>query len=123
MDLKSLRADEASTRWLETEAQVTGCRYEFARLNTLTFGIPPNNKRFLISFSYYAHARNYNDEFASPVPLDRGQRFTVCYNPLSPAENNKSASSPAQRSPLLALGILGSVVLALMYLAMIYGCS
>jgi hypothetical protein len=109
--------------WLETQARVTGCRYEFARLNTLTFGIPPRNNRFLISFSYYAHAKSYNDEFSSPVAMDTGQAFTVCYNPRHPAENSKSTTSPGQRSPLLALGIIGSVVLSLMYLGMIYGCG
>ncbi len=110
-------------RWLETQAEVTGCRYEFARLNTLTFGIPPRNNRFLISFSYYAHAKSYHDEFASPVALDKGEKFTVCYNPRQPAENSRSAANPTQRSPLLALGIIGSVVFSLLYLGIIYGCS
>jgi TctA family transporter len=123
--LSSKTSPSAGTtpRWLETEARVTACRYEFARMNTLTFGIPPENNRFLISFSYYAHARSYSDEFASPVALGNGATFNVRYNPLHPEENTKSASASARRSPLFALGVAGSGVLSLMYLSLVYGCN
>jgi hypothetical protein len=112
-----------SPRWLETEASVTGCRYEFARMNTLTFGIPPSNNRFLISFSYHAHAKCFIDEFTSPVALGQGETFSVRYNPLHPQENTKSTSSPARRSPLFALGVAGSIVLSMLYFVLVYGCN
>jgi hypothetical protein len=110
----------ATPRWLEAEATVSACRYEFARMNTLTFGIPPSNNRFLISFSYCTHTRAFSDEFTSPVALGQGETFNVRYNPLHPEQNTKSASACSRRSPLFAVGVAASVVLSLMYLALIY---
>jgi len=110
-------------RWMETEATVTGCRYEFARMNTLTFGIAANNNQFLVAFNYYAHGKSYNDEFASRAAMDKGETFRLFYNPMEPRENSTSAGASSRRSPLFALGVAGSVVLTLLYLGMIYGCS
>ena len=51
-----------SVPWLETQAEVTACRYEFARMNTLSLGIATSRNQFIISFSYYAHAKTFCDE-------------------------------------------------------------
>jgi hypothetical protein len=76
--------------WLETEATVTGCHYEFARMNTLTLGVAVDANPFLIAFSYYAHGRTYEDEFTSPVAIEQGRKFVVRYNPLAPQQNSKA---------------------------------
>jgi hypothetical protein len=109
--------------WLETQANVIACNYHFARMNTLTLGIPRDRNHFLITFTYYAHGKTYTDQFTSPSYLEQGATFPLSYNPLSPQQNTKSASSPATRAPLFAIAIAGSIVLSLLYLAFLRGCS
>ena len=114
--------DSASVPWLETEAEVTACRYEFARMNTLSLGIATRPNQFIVSFSYYAHAQTLCDEFASPVAMGKGETFPVFYNPLNPQQNSRSETPPGSRAPLFAFGVAGSVVISLLYLAMMGGC-
>lgn len=117
-----------SPPWLETQAEVTACRYEFARMNTLTLGVAPDSNRFSIAFTYYAHAKTFSGEFTSPVAMEPGKTFPIFYNPLNPQENRQSESGAAGSgltgtNPLVAIGIAGSVVISLLYLAMMYGCN
>jgi hypothetical protein len=115
---------EPSPPWLETQASVTACKYLFSRMNTLSLGVPADRNQFLISFTYYAHAKSYSGQFTSPTYLEQDARFPISYNPLNPQENSKSAaSSPAGRIPLFAVGIAGSVILSLLYLAFLRGCN
>ena len=113
---------DASVPWLETQAEVTACRYEFARMKTLSLGITTSPNHFIVSFSYYAHAKTFCDKFTSPVAMEKGETFPVFYNPLNPQQNNPSEHPPASRMPLFAVGIAGSIVISLLYLAMMIGC-
>jgi hypothetical protein len=113
---------DASVPWLETQAEVTACHYEFARMNNLSLGIATRANQFTISFSYYAHAKTFCDEFTSPLAMGKGETFTVLYNPLNPQQNSRSEQAPTNRVPLLAFGIAGSLVISLLYLAMMSGC-
>ncbi|MGB6132907.1 MAG: hypothetical protein WBD32_00190 [Acidobacteriaceae bacterium] len=128
MAAKTAELTDSTVPWLETQAEVTSCRYQFARLNTLTLGIATNSNRFLIAFTYYAHARTFSSEFISPVAMEQGKGFPVFYNPLNPQENRQSESESAGSgltggTPLFALGIAASLVISLLYLAMIHGCN
>jgi len=121
------RFDSAVT-WLATQAEVTDCHYEFARMNTLTLGIAPDSYRFLISFTYYAHAKTFSGKFTSPVAMPTGGTFPVSYNPLKPQEYRRTESGAAgsgltDRSPLFAISIAGSVVISLLYLTMMQSCN
>ena len=113
-----------SPPWVETEATVTSCRFQFARLNTLTLGVRTGEK-FRISFDYYAHGRLYSDEFQSPMAIPQNDRIRLTYNPLQPQQNSRSSTSNsvAGRSPLIAIGIAGSILLSLAWLAILRGCS
>jgi hypothetical protein len=114
---------DSSVPWLETQAEVTACRYEFARMNTFSLGIVTSPNRFMVSFSYYAHAKTFCDQFTSPVAMGNGETFPVFYNPLNPQQNSRSESAPTSRVPLFAYGVAGSIVISLLYLAMIGGCQ
>jgi len=109
--------------WLETQASVTGCTYQFARMNTLTLGIATDNNQFLITFTYRAHGQTYTDRFTSPTYLEQGATFPVSYNPLDPQQNTKSASASASNPPLFALGVAGSIILSVVWLAWMRGCN
>jgi hypothetical protein len=113
----------AAPPWLETEAKVTTCKYQPSRMNTLTLGIPTDRNHFLITFTYYAHGKTYTDEFTSPTYLEQGATFPIAYNPLAPQQNSRSASSPTTSTPLFAIGIAGSVILSLLWLAIMHGCN
>jgi hypothetical protein len=113
----------AQPMWLETQANVTACKYQFAGRNALILGIPANSSHFLITYTYRAHGKTFNDQFSSPTYLEQGSTFPVSYNPLSPQQNSKSRSSPAANSPLFAIALAGSVFLSVLYFASMRGCN
>jgi hypothetical protein len=125
---KIQEAFDSPVPWLETQAEVTACHYKFSRMNSLTLGIAPDCNRFSVSFTYYAHAKTFSGEFTSPVAMEQGKTFPVFYNPLKPEEYGRSESGATAsgingKSPLFAIGIAGSVVISLLYVAMMQGCN
>jgi hypothetical protein len=119
----TLAPDAPEGEWIATEATVTSCRFQFARMSTFTLGIQTDEK-FRIWFDYYAHGRLYSDEFQSAVAIAQNEHIPITYNPLRPEQNSRTSgprSSPA-RSPLIAIGILGSIVLTLVWLTAMRSC-
>lgn len=113
------------TGWLETSATITTCRFQFARLNTLTLGIP-TTRRFRLTFDYYAHGRRYSGEFQSDVAMPQDEQLPVRYNPFHPEQNSLAGDTGAgssARGSLFIFGVAGSVVLSLLWLAFLRGCS
>jgi len=83
-----------------------------------------SGEKYRIAFDYVAHGQTYSDEFQSAVAIPQDEQFSVRYNPLAPQQNDRSASGvSAGRAPLLALGVAGSVVLSLLWLVVLRGCS
>ena len=116
----------AAEPWIATEATVTTCRFQFAGLSNLAFGFSTQQK-FRITFDYYAHGRLYSGEFQSPVAIPQNERIPITYNPLNPQENSRDTSPSAAalspgKPPLLAVGIVGSIILSLVWLAILRGC-
>ena len=109
--------------WLETQATVIACRYQFARLHTLTLGIPTDDGSFLIAFNYSVHGKTYTDEFTSPTYLEQGSTFPISCNPLAPRQNTRSTSHSSTRAPLFATAVAGSILLSVLYLAFLHGCN
>ena len=120
----SSAAPQGEAPWIATEATVTSCRFQFARMNTFTLGIQTGEK-FLIAFDYYAHGRLYSDEFQSPVAVPQNERISIAYNPLRPEQNSQTSGPNLSRSrnPLLAFGVIGSVVLSLLWLIVVRSCN
>ena len=111
--------------WITTEATVTTCVYQTDALRSMAFGFSTRNK-FRITFDYYAHGRLYSGTLDSPTAVPQNDRIPLAYNPLAPAENTyaqESASSGPTRSPLIAFGIAGSVILSLAWLLILRGCN
>jgi len=113
--------------WITTDATVTSCRFQFARMNTWTLGIQTEEK-FRITFDYYAHGKLYSDEFQSSVAIPQNTSVPIRYNPLAPEQNDRT-SGPNRRSDnanprraQLIVGVAGSVVLSLLWLALLRGC-
>jgi hypothetical protein len=120
---KIYRHLDRSPAWMETQAQVTACHYEFARLNVLTLGYASDTKHFSIYFTYYAHGKTFGSELNSSVAMEKGQKFSIFYNPLNPQQNSVSNSGSCSGWQISALGIAGSIVISLIYLSMMQGCN
>ena len=110
--------------WIETTATITTCRYQFARLNTLTLGVP-TTRRFRLTFDYYAHGQVHSGEFQANHAIPQNSQLPVSYNPLDPTQNSLTAGpdSSGATPSLFLFGIAGSVVLSLLWLALLRGCS
>jgi hypothetical protein len=115
---------EPSAPWIATEATITACAYQSRGLSTLAFGFQ-TDKRFRIAFDYYAHGRPYSGEFQSPTAIPQNARIPISYNPLHPEQNSRTSGSNANpnRSPILVIGITGSIVLSLLWLTLMRGCA
>ena len=111
--------------WIATEATVTTCRYQSPGLSTLAFGFQTGEK-FRIAFDYYAHGRLYSDEFQSPIAIPQNEHIPITYNPLYPEQNSRGRGSgtalKTTHPPILIIGILGSIVLSLLWLAVLRSC-
>jgi hypothetical protein len=107
--------------WMETEARVTECHREFARVSALTLRITKDTNKLIVSFTYYAHARTYYDSFFSPVAGAQGETFPDYYNALNPRQNTQSPSESTKRSPLSDIAILGFILLSILFLTMVRG--
>jgi len=115
-----------SQPWIATEATVTTCRFQFAGLGNMAFGFS-NQQKFRITFDYYAHGQLYSGEFQSPIAIAQNEHIPITYNPLNPQQNSRdpdvSAARPGTtKPPLIAIGIAGSIILSLAWLAILRGC-
>ena len=111
--------------WIATTATVITCRYRSSALSSMAFGIGLEQK-FLIAFDYYAHGRLYSGQFGSPKAIAQNSEIPLAYNPLDPHENTLTHAPTAAggvRSPLIAFGIAGSIVLSLVWLLVLRGCN
>jgi len=109
--------------WMETEAKVVSCHFEFARMHTFSLGMFSPSEQFLISFSYYAHGKTFSDQFNSPVAVEQNETFSILYNPLDPQQNSKAAAGYSRRAPIAAYGIAASIACSLLFLLFARGCS
>ena len=113
-------ADEL--RWPEALATVTACKYETGGGLALAFGLP-TSKHFRISYNYFANGALHTGEFTSAKPVPQGQLFPVRYNPEAPQQNSHAVPAPAvYRSAVLTVGVIGSLILSLAWLAVVRGC-
>lgn len=115
----------ATHPWPEAMATVTACRYEFAAGRALAFGLP-TMRHFRITFNYWAPNTNNIDELhtgelTSEKAMHVGTLFPIRYNPDAPHETSHSTQLPT-RAPLLAIGIIGSIILSLAWLLILHSC-
>lgn len=107
--------------WPEAMATVTACKYEFGAGRALAFGAP-SSKHFRISFNYWANGELHTGDFMSETAIPQGHLFPITYNPEAPHLHSKSSSTSVTRSPLIAVGIIGSIVLSTAWFLVLRGC-
>jgi hypothetical protein len=114
--------DTSRNDWPEALATVTQCKYDFGAGRALAFGIP-TSRHFRIRYNYFADGELHDGEFSSPKALPQGHLFPIRYDPDTPHQHTRDASPESStRSPILAVGIIGSIILSLAWLAIMRGC-
>jgi len=116
-------AKAADPTWPEAMATVTACKYEFGAGRALAFGIP-SSKHFRISFNYWANGELHTGEFMSENAVPQGHLFPIRYHPEAPHLHSKSEDSATAlvRSPLIAVGVIGSIILSTAWFFVLRGC-
>jgi hypothetical protein len=110
--------------WIATEATVTTCRYQSRGLSILAFGFQ-TGERFRITFDYYAHGQLYSGELQSPTAIPQNEHISITYNPLDPGQSSLThgpGANTTTRTPIIAIGITGSILFSLIWLAILHGC-
>ena len=112
--------------WPEAMATVTACKFDIGAGRAMAFGLP-TGKHFRITFNYWARNAEGKDElhtgeFMSAKAIPQGTLFPTRYNPEAAHENSHSDAASITRSPILAIGIIGSVILSLAWFAILRGC-
>ena len=74
--------------WMETQAKVTTCRFRSADLGLMAFGIP-TQRRFAITFDFYAHGRTYSGQMGSDVAMPQDTVFSIAYNAHDPQQTRR----------------------------------
>jgi hypothetical protein len=107
--------------WPEALATVISCKYDFGAGRALV-GIP-TNRHFRITYNYFADGELHTGEFASEKAIPQGKLFPIRYNPEAPHDHtHTNAPTPAPRSTILLVGIIGSLILSLAWFAVLRGC-
>ena len=114
---------EEQTHWSEALATVISCKYDFGAGRALAFGIP-TSKHFRISYNYFADDELHTGEFTSEKAIPQGHLFPIRYNPDAPHQNSHDVQNApvGTRGPILAIGIIGSIILSLAWFAILRGC-
>ena len=107
--------------WPEAMAEVTECRYDARAGRALAFGLT-SKKHFRIAYNYRAGDELHTGECFSEVARPQGSLFPIRYDPDLPHVNRATAMG-TPHVPLLAIGIVGSIVLSLAWLLVLRGCS
>ena len=112
----------ARDTWPKAMATVTACKYQFGAGQALAFGMPLS-RRFLISYNYFVGSDLHTGQFRAAKAMPQGTLFPIAYNPDAPHVNERSEADPFSRSPVLAVGLIGSVVLSLAWLLVLRSCN
>jgi len=102
-------------------ATVLECHYDVRAGRALAFGVR-SGKHFRIRYNYNANGEIHEGEFYSAKAIPQNTLFPIRYNPAAAHENTHSAASSSTLSPLIAIGIIRSVILSLAWFAILRGC-
>jgi hypothetical protein len=115
--------DDMQTDWPEALATVLTCKYDFGAGRAL-IGIP-TSRHFRISYNYFADGELHNGELSAAKPIPQGSLFPIRYNPNAPHDHSHAHGAktpPNPRGAMLAIGLAGSLVLSLLWFAVMRGC-
>jgi len=113
---------QAQSEWPEAIATVLECRYDMRVGRALAFGAP-SSKRFRIRYNYFANGETHQAELFSATAMPQNTLFPIRYNPADIRDHTHTNGAPTStRNPLIAFGVLGSIILSLVWLFILRGC-
>jgi hypothetical protein len=111
--------------WPEAIATVLECRYDMRAGRALAFGVP-SGKHFRIRYNYFADGALHEGQLYSATAMPQNTLFPVRYNPEVPHEHSHEQTAqrvaPGSRRAVFIVGVVGSVVLSLVWFAVLRGC-
>ena len=102
-------------------ATVTACKYDAGAGRAMAFGLP-TTRHFQITYTYWANGELHTGDFHSEKAIPQGTLFPITYNPEAPHEHSQSSAASLTRSPLIAIGIIGSIILSAAWFLVLRGC-
>lgn len=115
----------ANPDWPTAMATVLECHYDVRAGRAMAFGLA-SEKHFRITYNYVADGETHTGEFFSATAIPQNTLFPIRYDPAAPHnhshENSAATTPPNPRRAMLLIGIAGSVILSLAWLAVLRGC-
>ena len=108
--------------WPEAIAEVTECRYDVRAGRALAFGLT-TKKHFRITYNYRVGDGLHVGQCYAEKAMPQGTLFPIRYNPDLPQEHNSLQPGTTAKVPLIAIGLAGSIVLAMLWLLFLHGCT
>jgi hypothetical protein len=106
--------------WPQVLATVTACRYDAGAGRAMAFGLP--SRHYRITYNYWAAGKLHTAEFTSDKAIPQNTLFPIRYNPEAPHRNSHTATTALPRSPILVIGVIGSILLSLAWFLLLRGC-
>ena len=78
--------------WAQTEAEVTDCTFVRQKYEFDAAGMDTDLAHYVVAFTYKVGGTTYSGVLSSPVEVERGDTFSLRYNPADPKENNSLES-------------------------------
>jgi hypothetical protein len=111
--------------WPEAIATVLSCRYDVRAGRAIAFGIP-SSEHYRITYNYFANGEHHMGEFYSEKAVPQNTLFPIRYNPELPHEHSRESGhvqgAPNPRRAQIVVGVMGSVVLSLVWFGVLRGC-
>lgn len=109
--------------WPEAIATVLSCTYDARAGRAMAFGLT-SKKHFRITYNYWVGDEVHTGELFAAEAMPQGTLFPLRYDPDLPRiHRSTDGAAPANRVPLLAFGIAGSIVLSLVWFLVMRGCG
>jgi hypothetical protein len=109
--------------WPTALATVTECHYDLRAGRALAFGLP-SSKHYRIRYNYNASGQLHTGEFYSATAIPQNTLFPIRYDPAATHSHthDRASTTPNPRTAMLTIGLIGSVILSLVWCAVLRGC-
>ena len=115
--------NDSRDSWPTAMATVLECHYDVRAGRAMAFGLP-SGKNFRIRYNYNANGQLHTGEFYSATAIPQNTLFPIRYDPSAPHDHthDRASTTPNPRTAMLTIGLIGSVILSLVWCAVLRGC-
>ena len=115
--------NDSRDSWPTAMATVLECHYDVRAGRAIAFGLP-SGKNFRIRYNYNANGQLHTGEFYSATAIPQNTLFPIRYDPAATHDHthDRASTTPNPRTAMLTIGLIGSVILSLVWCAVLRGC-